>query len=309
MDKFLVSYAPFVRSSNDINKMFLFTIIALILPSVYGVLFFGINALLILMICVVGCFLFELLFNLIIHNKAKPSDMSFLITALILGLTMPAKMPLYIVAISTFVATFMTKLAFGGLGKNKFNPALVGRLFASLFASTLSVDLYTLTLKGETYVSFTEGGTNSILNLLTGNAVGGIGTTCVIIMLIAYVFLIYFGIIDWKIPLLSVVAYVVASYYLVGMERALLNVCSGSFVFVSVFMMTDPNTSPNTFIGKIVYSIAFGVFSAVLWNIGKMGEDTVFVVALFVNMLVPFMDRYFVVRPRPLGGYRYAHKN
>ena len=309
MDKFFVSYAPFTRGQNDINKMFIYTVIALILPAVFGCMFFGLNALFIILLSVGFSCLFEFLFNALFWQKFKIDNCSCIITGLILGLTMPVKMPLYIVIFSAFVATFITKLAFGGLGRNKFNPALVGRLFASMFASTISSDLYTLQLKGETYVSFTQGGTNSILNLLTGNAVGNVGTTCTIIILVALVFLIYMGVIDWKIPVVSVIAYVGVSYYLTGMENALLNVCSGSFLFVSVFMMTDPNVSPNSFLSKILYSILFGALCAIVWKIGKLGEDTVFAVALFVNILSPIMDKYLVVKSRPLGGYRYARKN
>lgn len=307
MDKFVVSYSPFARSSNDINKMFIYTAIMLLLPTVFGCAFFGYQSIFVVLMAVGVSFLSEYLFNAITVHVFKVSDLSFLVTGLILGVTLPVKMPLYIVAVSAFVAVFVAKMVFGGLGKNKFNPALVGRLIAGIFASTLSINLYTLTMNGEEYISLSAGGENSIVNLLTGNAVGGIGTTCIIIIAIAYVFLVYMSVIDWKIPLFSAVAYLVVSLAIGGIENAVLNILSGSFLFVAVFMMTDPNTSPNTFLGKLLYSILFGGLSALVWNMGKLGEDTVFAVALFVDMLVPFMDKYLVVKQKPLGGYRNAH--
>lgn len=306
MEKFVVSYSPFARSENDINKMFIYTAVALMLPTVYGSIFFGLSSLIILLTSVVVSFLSEAFFNLLKSRKFKVNDLSFLVSGLILGLTMPVKMPVYIVAISAFVSIFIVKLVFGGLGKNKFNPALVGRLFSGIFVSSISTSLYELTLNGENYVSFTAGGENSIMNLLTGKAVGGIGTTCVILIVVAYVFLVYMSVIDWKIPFFCVIGYFVTSFLLCGMENAILNLCSGSFLFVAVFMMTDPNTSANSFLGKFLSSILFGVLSALLWNIGKMGEETVFVVCLFVNLLVPFMDKYLIIRQKPLGGVRYA---
>ncbi|MBR3885820.1 MAG: RnfABCDGE type electron transport complex subunit D [Clostridia bacterium] len=309
MNKFVVSYAPFVRSSNDINKMFVYTSIMLVFPLVYGCFFFGFFSLLIALASIATCFLAEALFNVLTTKKFKVNDLSFLVSGLILGLTMPVKMPIYIVIVSAFFANFVVKMLFGGLGKNKFNPAVVGRLFAGILVSGLAVNLYDFTLNGETYTSFTNGGENSILNLLTGKAIGGIGTTCIIIMLISYAFLVYMSVIDWKIPLLSVLSYFVVSFLLCGMEQAVLNICSGSFLFVCVFMMTDPNTSASTFLGKLVYSIMFGALSAWLWNIGLMGEETVFVVALIVDALVPFMDKYLFIKQKPLGGYRYASKN
>ncbi len=309
MNKFVVSYAPFVRGPNDINKMFVYTSIILVFPLVYGCFFFGFFSLLIALASIATCFFSEAIFNVLSEKKFKVTDLSFLVTGLIMGLSMPVKMPIYIVIISAFLASFVVKMLFGGLGKNKFNPAVVGRLFAGVLSSGLAVNLYDFTLNGEVYTSFTNGGENTILNLITGKSIGGIGTTCVIIMVIAYAFLVYMSVIDWKIPLISVISYFAVSYLLTGMEQSILNICSGSFLFASVFMITDPNTSASTFLGKIVYSVMFGALSAWLWNIGAMGEDTIFVVVLIVNVFVPFMDRYLFIRQKPLGGYRYAHKN
>ena len=307
MEKFVVSYSPFVRSSNDINKMFGYVALILLMPAIFGSVFFGINSLFVVLTSVIVCFLSESFYNLLALGKFKVYDASFLVTGLILALTIPAKMPLYIVGVSAFFAIFVVKMIFGGLGKNSFNPALLGRLVAGMMASNLSADLYQITMNGEVYSSLASGGENLIFNLFTGKAVGGIGTTCIVVILIAYAFLVYMSVIDWKIPLFSAVAYFVTAYLLCGMENAILNICSGSFLFVSVFMMTDPNTSPDPFLGKIVYALMFGVLSAVLWNMGKLGENTIFVSAVMVNVLVPFMDKYLIIRQKPLGGYRYAH--
>lgn len=306
MNEFVVSYSPFVRSSNDINKMFLYTAISLLIPAVYGCLFFGLNSILIVIVSILTCFLSECFFNLFAIHKFKVFDISFLVTGLVLALTMPEKMPLYIVAISAFFAIFIVKMVFGGLGKNKFNPALVARLLAGIIASSISNGFYEIVYNGEVYTSLAFGGENSIYNLLTGKAVGGIGTTCIICIAIAYVVLVYMSVIDWKIPILCLLSYFAAGVLVSGMQTTFVNICSGSFVFVSVFMMSEPNTSPNTLLGKFVYSIMFGVLSAIIWNIGLIGEETIFVVALFVNMFVPFMDKYFVIKQKPLGGYRYA---
>lgn len=307
MDKFVVTYAPFARSSNDINKLYIHAATALLLPMVFGCIFFGFSSILVVLTAVLVSYFSECLFNIFEIKKFKVTNLSFLVSGLILGLTLPVKMPLYIVAISAFIAVFIVKMVFGGLGKNIFNPALIGRLIAGIIASSLTTDLYGFTLNGESYVSFTMGGENSIMNLLTGKAVGGIGTTCVLAIVIAYVFLDYMSVIDWKIPIISAVSYFVAALALNGVESAILNICSGSFLFVAVFMVSEPSTSPDTFLGKLLYSAAFGVLSAVLWNISKMGEETVFVAALIVNVFVPFMNKYLVIKQKPLGGIRYAH--
>jgi Na+-translocating ferredoxin:NAD+ oxidoreductase RnfD subunit len=309
MENFVVSNSPFVRSGNDINKMFLYTALALIVPAVYGVVFFGLQAILVLLVSVGSCVLFELAYNLISSKKFILKDFSSLVTGLILGLTIPVSVPYWIVVVSAFVSIICVKIAFGGLGRNKFNPANVGRCFAGVAVSGLSGELYKLTLNGEILTSISAGGTNSIFNLFVGQSVGGIGTTCIVVILICFVFLVYTGVIDFKIPLFAILTFFFVSLALTDMDQAIMNICSGSFVFVSVFMLTDPNTSPDTFLGKFIYACGYGAISAVLWNIGTLGENTAFVVLLFVNIFVPFMDQYFVWKPVSLGGYRNAHKN
>lgn len=309
MEKLVVSSSPFIHSNNDVNKMFLYVSVALMLPTIFGVMFFGINALMLVLVSVVSCFVFESFFNLIGKKKFYVDNCSFLVTALILALTMPYQIPVYTVIGCAFFSIFVTKMSFGGLGRNKFNPALAGRCLAGVISVDMVSAFYDVTINGEPYISITMGGTNEISNLLLGRGVGGVGTTCILVICVCYAFLVYSSVIDFKIPLISVLAYFITGLFLTGLDWNMINLCSGSFVFVAVFMMTDPNTSPNSFLGQLVYSILFGVLSAVLWNVGALGENTIFAVALFVNALVPFMDKYFVFKPFNLGGIRNAYKN
>ena len=309
MNNVIVSSSPFIRKPLDINKMFLYVAIALTVPAIYGVMFFGLKSLLVIFVSLLTCFLSECLFNFMNNKKFFVDNFSFFVTGLTLALTMPVNVPIIIVVACAFFSIFIVKMAFGGLGRNKFNPALVGRCLAGVMSSAFASEIFKLTMNGEEFVSLTVGGTNSITNLVLGQAVGGIGTTCVLVALICCVFLVYSGVLDWKIPLISILSYFVVGQMINGLETNVINMFSGSFIFVSVFMITDPNTSPNTLLGKVLYSILFGVLSAVVWNWGYLGENSIFVVALFVNMLVPFMDKYFVLKPMTLGGLRNAYKN
>ena len=111
-----------------------------------------------------------------------------------------------------------------------------------------------------------------------------------------------------KITLISILSYFVVGLLFNGVEKNMMNMLSGSFIFASVFIVTDPNTSPNSLLSKIIYSILFGGLSAVLWNYGVLGENTIFVAALFVNFLAPFLDKYVRIKPVSLGGFRNAYK-
>ena len=127
-------------------------------------------------------------------------------------------------------------------------------------------------------------------------------------MLICFVFLVYTGTVDFKITLFSVLSYFLVGLCFNGIEQNVYNILSGSFIFTSVFIVTDPNTSPNTYFGKLLYSCLFGALSAILWNYGKLGENTVFVAALIANFVAPLIDKYLRVKPMTLGGFRNAYK-
>ena len=309
MENFIVSSAPYTHSGNDVNKMFLYVSVALMLPAAFSVVSFGFYSLLIILCGLASCLLSECLFNLITKKKFIVTDFSFFVTGMILSLTMPYKIPFYFVIAAGFVSIFVTKMAFGGLGRNKFNPALVGRCFVGLLSSSVAFEFYRTTINGDLYVSLAEGGTNTLFNFITGKSVGGIGTTCIAVLIICYAVLVYTSVIDFKIPLISILTYFVIGLFAKGLEPTLMSICSGSFLFVSIFMMTDPNTSPNSLAGKIIYSVMFGALSFVVWNTGKLGENAVFAVALFVNLLVYLMDKYLIARPLTFGGMRNAFKN
>lgn len=309
MEEIVVSSAPFIHSKNDVNKLFLYIALTLVFPSIFGIILFGISAFFMIVSSIVFCFGFELLYNFFVSRKVYIKDISFLVTGLILALSLPNKTPIYVIFFCAFFATVVVKLAFGGLGRNYFNPALCARCLAGLMVPDMTANLYKITIAGDEYTSLITGGTNTISNLLTGQAVGGLGTTCIVMLLAIAVVLAYMKIIDIKIPILAIISYLVTSILLTNFETGIMSVCSGSFVFVSVFMLTDPVSSPNTFLGTLIYSIGFGVLSAVVWKLGWLGENCIFVVALVINLLVPFMDKYFVIKPTSLGGFRYAHKD
>ncbi|MBQ8424679.1 MAG: RnfABCDGE type electron transport complex subunit D [Clostridia bacterium] len=308
MDEIVVSSSPFMHSKNDVNRLFLYIILALLFPAIYGVMLYGFGALSMVFISIASCLLFEILFNYFDKRKIFLKDLSCFVTGFILALTLPYGTPNLVIVFAAFFSIVVVKLAFGGLGRNIFNPALVGRCVAGLMIPNITAELYKITIAGDEYVSILVGGTNTLSNLISGQAVGGIGTTCILMFLIIYIFMANLGIINIKIPIISIISYFAVGVLFNDIETTAINMCSGSFIFITVFMMTEPNTSPNSLFGELVYSFMFGALSAICWNYGYFGENCIFVVALAVNLFVPFMDRFLVLKPATVGGYRYAHK-
>lgn len=308
MGKFVVMNSPFVHSGNDVNKMFVYTSVALVIPAVYGIIFFGIQAFFLILLSLATCLFSEMLFNAFHKKKFAVDNFSFFVTGMILALTLPVKTPIYVVIASAFFSIFVVKQVFGGLGFNKINPANCGRCLAGVIAPALSSELYKFTLNEELYESITVGGTNSISNLISGQAVGGIGTSCIVLILVCAVILAYTKVIDVKIPVVAMLSYFIVGTISVGYELTVTNILSGSFIFICVFMLTDPNTSPDTFLGKLLYAILFGALSALVWQTGRLGENSLFAVALAVNIIAPIFDKYLEIKPIARGGYRNAHK-
>ena len=109
MSNFVVMNSPFVHSGNDVNKMFLYMAVALMVPAVYGLMFFGLEVLILISLSLATCMFSEMLFNLINKKKFKVENFSFFVTGMILALTLPVKTPFYVVIGSAFFSTFVIK--------------------------------------------------------------------------------------------------------------------------------------------------------------------------------------------------------
>lgn len=309
MDKFFVSHSPFIRANSDTNKMFLYASIALVVPAIFGVTFFGIRALLVILLSVGTCFASECLYNFIKKLRFFVDDFSFFVTGLTLALLMPINVPYYALMLSGFISVFVTKMAFGGLGRNDLNPALVGRGFAGMICPTMIAEMFNFSDGTNTYLSIFSGGSYTLTEVLSGRVAGAIGTTCVLVIAFCFIFLSVTKTIDFKIPLISVLTFVLVGLFLWDLETLAIRLCSCSFLFISVFMLTDPNTSADTFLGKFVTVALFGALSPLMINNAVLGENALVFLALLSNLLVPFVNKLFSWRPIQMGGIRNAHKN
>ena len=122
----------------DIQKSMLFVIIALLPSCLWGIYAFGIRALVVLLVSVAASVLTEFLLGLI-DRKNTLSDLSAVVTGLLIGMNMPPEIPLYIPVVASLFAIFAVKWTFGGLGCNWMNPALAGRVFVFFsFSSAMS---------------------------------------------------------------------------------------------------------------------------------------------------------------------------
>jgi len=69
----------------------------------------------------------------------------------------------------------------------------------------------------------------------------------------------------------------------------------GGWAFGTVFMATDPVTSPFTDTGRWIYGILIGVFAVLVRTVNPAYPESMMLVILFMNVMAPLID-YTLVR-------------
>ncbi|MDD3519932.1 MAG: RnfABCDGE type electron transport complex subunit D [Actinomycetota bacterium] len=304
-DNNFISQSPHIwRGISSAKIMYIF-LASLIFPSVAAVYFFGLRAFWVMLASTATAVLVELIIKKARKKRFK-MDGSALITGLLLALTLPPRIPIWMVVIGAAFSIALAKEVFGGLGHNIFNPALAGRAFLAICFPTFMTQWYlpgnygvdAVTSASPLSENFIFQGTNMALyrDMFFGNTAGSIGETSAMLIILAGILLIAFRIIDWKIPLVYVATVVIMS--LIFGEDILFQVMAGGLLFGAVFMATDYVTSPVTGLGRIIFAVGCGLITFLIRRFGAMPEGVCFSI-LVMNGFTPLIDRY--IRPKPFG--------
>ena len=295
MEKLHVSVSPHIHGKKSTQKIMLDVIIALLPATVVSVLLMGVSALLVIGTCVVSAVACEFLFNLAVKKEQTVSDLSAVVTGLLLALNLPANVPLWQAAVGSAFAIVIVKCLFGGLGKNIVNPAMTARVFMLLAFGSM-VD-YTLpegmdTASGATpLVQLANGEAVTVWNLFFGNHGGSLGETCALALIIGGIYLMIRKIISWHIPVAFIGTAFLFTLLVEGgnFEMALAWMLSGGLMIGAFFMATDYVTSPTTAKGKIIFGIGAGIITVLIRFWGAYPEGVSFAI-LLMNIVNPFID-------------------
>lgn len=297
--KLNVQSSPHVRDRISTSAIMLDVIIALIPATIWGILRFGLHAAIVVAVSVISAVLSETVFNIIVKKPNTISDLSCVVTGLILGLNMPPEVPFFVPVVGSVFAIVIVKMLFGGLGQNFMNPALGGRCFCvisfagymSNFTSRLSVDAYS---SATPLVILKNGNEVNLFDMLFGYIPGTIGEISAICLLLGAIYLAVKKIIDLRIPVFYILAFVIFIMIFGKGKSTNLNyilgeVLGGGLIFGAFFMATDYATSPITPLGKVLYGILLGVLTGIFRLFGKSGESVSYVI-LISNLLVPLIE-------------------
>ena len=298
MSKLLrISVSPHIHSGRSTSAIMRDVIIALLPATVAGTIIFGLRSLAVLATCVLSCMLFEALFNLIAKKDQTVPDLSAALSGLLLGLNLPANVPLWQCVLGSAFAILLVKCIFGGIGCNLVNPAITARVFMLIAFSSLTTQAFPViadTVSGATPLAeMAEGKTPELMDLFLGTTGGAIGETCALALLCGFAYLLIRRVITWHIPVTFVASVFVLSFFMEGFDavRALATILSGGLLIAAIFMATDYVTSPSTAWGKVVFGVGAGVFTFLIRYYGVYPEGVSFAI-LIMNILNPYIEKW-----------------
>ena len=350
----VVSSSPHIQIKDSVTAIMLKVIIAMVPAMAAGIYFFGLNALWVILLCSIFCVGAEILWCLIAKKSVWQTirDCSALVTGILLALNLSASTPWWVCLIGAFLAIWLGKQIFGGIGYNPFNPALVARVgllialpgimttwvptqqmvenvrttacaeelcYSSQFISNEDAKIISTNQKIDAItcatplgvVSTTEKNTDLFSNsanfssidnckankeYFLGNIGGCLGETSSLALLIGGLFLLFWRLINWRIPVffigtVFVITGIIHCFYPGVTPSPVFHVVTGGLMLGAFFMATDMVTSPMTNSGAIVFAIGCGVITSAIRIWGNYPEGVSFSI-LFMNALVPFIDKF-----------------
>lgn len=321
-----ISGSPHVHSQYTTKRIMWSVNLALVPSLLVAIASFGLNAILVALVSVVTCVLCEwLIEKFIMHRPSTITDGSAVVTGLLLAFNVPATPQMIgIVAIGAVIAIGVAKMTFGGLGRNPFNPALVGRVFMLISFPVQMTTWPTLgkwfpmtmdTTTGATPLGLIKLGRDavaegqtlneaidlpSVWDMILGHIGGSMGEISVIAILIGGIFLLATRIISWHIPVSFLLSAFVLSGILWLVDPTMYidpvsSILTGGIMLGAWFMATDMVTSPITKSGQLIFGCGCGLLTIVIRNWGLYPEGVSFAI-LLMNAVTPLINRY--TRPK-----------
>ena len=313
--KLIATSNPHIRGSETTRSIMLDVIIAMLPALAFAIFNFGLRALTLTAVSVVGCIFWEWLYRKLMKKPQSIGDLSCVVTGMLLAFVCPVQMPYWMILIGDVFAIIVVKQLFGGIGKNFLNPALAGRavLLAS-YAGTMTswvdpaagkapiigsvADVVTTAtplavMKTGDFAALT--GTYNVGNMFIGQIPGSLGEVSALALLIGGAYLIWRKVINWQTPVSYIATVAVLTFLFPkqgsGIEWMLYSIFGGGLFLGAFFMATDYATSPVTKKGQLIYGIGCGLFTVFIRYFGSYNEGVCYSIRV-MNLLVALIDKY-----------------
>ncbi|MBQ1507606.1 MAG: RnfABCDGE type electron transport complex subunit D [Ruminococcus sp.] len=309
MRNLISSVSPHFYGARTTKNIMLDVILALTPAAIASAVIFGLRSLLVIFTCVAVCVVSEWAFEKLCNKEQTISDLSAVVTGMLLALNLPVTIPLWQASLGCVIAIVVVKLLFGGIGQNFANPAITARIimttafsgtmtnwavpraFDFLPDATTSATPLAMAAKGEV------DGLPTYLDMFLGNRGGCLGETCVLALLLGGAYLLARKVISWHTPAAFLGTVLIMS--LICGKDPLFQLMSGGLMLGAFFMATDYATTPNTPLGKLVFGVGCGLITVLIRFWGNFPEGVSFSI-LIMNILTPYISK--LTRSKPLIG-------
>lgn len=329
MNLLTVSGSPHVHAHQNVKSIMYGVVIAMIPAIFVSVYFFGIDAARVLLISVLACLFFEwIIQKYLIKGPVTINDGSALVTGVLLAFNVPSNLPAWILIVGALVSIGIGKMSFGGLGKNPFNPALVGRVFLLIsfpvqmtswpVPKALFAEGVTDAITGPTTLGVLKEGLDAgksvqeimaspnfpgYVNDLMGAQGGSLGEISALALLLGAIYMFSRRIITWHIPTAYIGSAVVFSGILWLIDPThyidpLMHLLAGGMILGVFYMATDMVSSPMTPRGQIVFGVGAGLLTILIRVWGAYPEGVSFAI-LIMNAFTPLINNAF--KPKRFG--------
>ncbi|AOY76843.1 RnfABCDGE type electron transport complex subunit D [Clostridium formicaceticum] len=309
-EKLIVSSSPHILDDDTAQRIMLDVVIALLPATIAAIYYFRANAAILVLLSVLTAVVTEAGVQKWLGRPVTINDFSAVVTGLLLALNIPASAPWWMPVVGSFFAIAIVKQVFGGVGHNFMNPALAGRIFLTLswtdrMTAWITPGVDAVSTATPLAIIKEAGGTlpnnlPSLFNTIIGNTGGSMGETSALLLLLGGVYLIYKGVISWKIPGIYIGTVGVLTLVFGGFDATymLYHVFSGGLMLGAIYMATDYASSPVTPRGRIIFAFGCGLLTSLIRLYGAYPEGVAFSI-LLMNVASPLIDRY--TSPRVFG--------
>lgn len=323
MSMLTVSGSPHVHGHQNV-KSIMYGVVVAMLPAIFvSIYFFGLDAARVFFVSIAACLFFEWsIQKYLLKGPLTINDGSALVTGVLLAFNVPSSLPVWMIVVGALVSIGIAKMSFGGLGKNPFNPALVGRVFLLIsfpvqmtswpLPKALFNSAVTDAITGPTTLGILKEGISAgktvqelmlspnfpgYLNDFIGAQAGSMGEISAIALLLGAAYMFLRKIITWHIPVAYIGSAVVFSGILWLVDPTqfiapLMHLLAGGMILGVFYMATDMVSSPMSPKGQIVFGVGAGLLTIMIRVWGAYPEGVSFAI-LIMNAFTPLINKAF----------------
>jgi len=294
-------FSPFIYASDTVEKIMTDVILALLPAILVSIFLCGIKSLLLILISVVSTVLTEKIITAVFFKKEKDSikDLSAVVTGIIFSLMLPVFVPYYFAIFGGACAVIFGKMLYGGLGKNLYNPAVIGKFFVLIFFEKVflkfklsNINFQILNLK--IFRNILDSPFTKFLDSLILSQSNSIGTFSGLALILGGIYLAIKKRISLFTPLSFFLLMSILSFFVPEISK----IPIGEILLVGIFMATDMPTTPVFSIGKIYFGIIMALVTSIFLS-QKIENEVLFYAIIILNSFTPLINR--VLRPVAFG--------